>query len=103
MTATRTRPRRTTPDPLQSLPAVGPSIAADLRGLGVRSVADLARRDPERLYTRLNVLTGVRQDPCVLYTFRCAVYAARTPRPRPDLLKWWNWKDRRLETAGRRS
>jgi hypothetical protein len=103
MTATRTRPRRSAPDPLQSLPAVGPSIATDLRSLGVRSVADLARRDPERLYTRLNALTGVRQDPCVLYTFRCAVYAARTPRPQAHLLKWWNWKDRRLETAGRRA
>jgi len=83
-------------DELQVLPAVGPSIAADLRRLGVRSVRELSRRNPETLYRRLCVLTGVRQDPCVLYTFRCAVYAARTPRPRPELLKWWNWKDRRL-------
>jgi len=37
----------------------------------------------------------------VLYTFRCAVYAARTSRPEPALMKWWNWKDRRL-VAGRR-
>lgn len=83
-------------DELQSLPGVGPSIAADLRSLGVRSVKDMARRDPERLYTDLNRLTGVRQDPCVLYTFRCAVYAARTGKPKPALLKWWNWKGRTL-------
>jgi hypothetical protein len=38
----------------------------------------------------------MRQDPCVLYAFRCAVYYARTPRPRTELLKWWNWKDRAL-------
>jgi hypothetical protein len=89
------------PDPLQALPGVGPSIARDLRRLGVKSPADLARRDPEALYQRLNRLTGTRQDPCVLYVFRCAVYAARTPRPAPSLTKWWNWKGRRLETPRR--
>jgi hypothetical protein len=85
------------PDALQVLPAVGPSIAADLRRLGVRSVRDLARRNPERLYAQLCALTGTRQDPCVLYTFRCAVYAARTPKPEPKLMKWWNWKGRTLD------
>jgi len=78
-------------DPLQQLPAVGPSIAADLRRLGVRSIKDMARRNPERLYSRLCEITGQRQDPCVLYSFRCAVYAARTEKPEPELLKWWNW------------
>jgi hypothetical protein len=83
-------------DELQQLPAIGPSMARDLRRLGVRSVKDLARRDPERLYARLCAITVERQDPCVLYTFRCAVYAARTARPNPELLKWWAWKGRRL-------
>jgi len=86
-------------DELQQLPAIGPSMAADLRRLGVRSVKDLARRDPERLYARLCELSGARQDPCVLYTFRCAIYAARTPRPKPELLHWWAWKGRTLKGA----
>jgi hypothetical protein len=86
-------------DELQQLPAIGPAMAADLRRLGVRSVKDLARRDPERLYARLCELTGARQDPCVLYTFRCAVYAARTPRPKLELLDWWAWKGRTLKDA----
>lgn len=98
----RARARRVGTDALRTLPGVGPSIATDLRRLGIRSVADLGRRDPERLYARLNELTGVRQDPCVLYVFRCAVYAARSSRPKAHLLKWWNWKDRRLP-AGRRA
>ena len=90
--------RRPAPaDELQTLPAIGPSLAADLRALGVRRVADLERRDPERLYARLDRLRGQRQDPCVLYSFRCAAYAARTTRPRAHLLKWWNWKGRTLE------
>jgi hypothetical protein len=90
--------RRTSPDPLQTIPGVGPSIARDLRQLGVRRVADLKNRDPERLYGRLNTLRGARQDPCVLYTFRCAVYFASTARPDPKRLKWWWWKDRRVAT-----
>jgi hypothetical protein len=84
-------------DQLEVLPGVGPSIAADLRALGVKSLRDLARRDPERLYARLCDLTGERQDPCVLYTFRCAVYAAGTESPDPALLKWWAWKGRHLD------
>jgi hypothetical protein len=93
-------------DDLETAPGVGPSIARDLRELGVTSVAALARRDPERLYRALNERTGVTQDRCVLYTFRCAVYFARTPRPRRELLKWWNWKDRTLNpnaAKGRKS
>jgi hypothetical protein len=88
-------------DELQLLPGVGPSIANDLRSLGVRSVRDLGRRDPERLYRSLCLHTGERQDPCVLYTFRCAVYAARTKGPDPALLKWWAWKDRMLSRTRR--
>lgn len=86
-------------DPLTVLPSIGVSLAGDLRQLGVKSVKDLARRDPEKLYQRLCELTGQRQDPCVLYSFRCAVYAARTPQSEQKLplLKWWNWKGRTLQ------
>ena len=70
---------------------------ANITDQGVRTMKDLARRDPERLYARLCAITGERQDPCVLYTFRCAVYAARTARPNPKLLKWWAWKGQRLQ------
>ncbi len=88
---------RIPPDPvLQVIPGIGPSLALDLRELGVHRVADLTTRDPEEMYRDLARLRGVRQDPCVLYVFRCAVYFARTVRPEPELLKWWNWKDRTL-------
>lgn len=90
-------------DDLQTLPSIGPSLARDLRDLGVRSKAALKRRNPERLYAQLNKLRGVRQDPCVLYSFRCATYAARSRRPKPELLQWWNWKGRHLPAAYRSS
>ena len=80
-------------DELQAIPGVGPSIAADLRGLGVKRVADLAKADPQALYDRLCEKTRTKQDRCVLYTFRCAVYYASRPVHEPEKLKWWNWKD----------
>jgi len=89
-------------DELRTLPGIGPAMAADLRLLGIRSVRELSRRDPERLYDRLCRITGVRQDPCVLYVFRCAVYVAGTKSPRPELRQWWAWKNRRLPPRGAR-
>lgn len=83
-------------DPLQVIPGIGPSLAADLRRLGIRTVAQLQGRDPEGLYRRLERLTSARQDRCVLYAFRCAVYYAETPRPAARWLKWWNWTDDRM-------
>jgi hypothetical protein len=77
---------------LQTIPGVGPSIAEDLRNLGIRSVHDLKKKNPEKLYQKLCDLTGVRQDPCVLYVFRCAVYYASHKQHKSELLKWWNWK-----------
>jgi hypothetical protein len=85
-----------TRDPLQVIPGIGPSLAADLRLLGYRAVSDLKGADPEAMYQRLCRLTNARQDPCVLYVFRCAVYYASRTRHQPELLKWWNWKSRTL-------
>ncbi len=84
---------------LRDLDGIGPSMQADLARLGVRDVAGLARRDPDALYRRLCDLTGVRQDPCVLDTFRCAVAQARDPRLPPERRRWWWWS--RARKAGR--
>ena len=83
-------------DPLQALPGIGPSLSRDLHDLGYEEVQDLVGEDPEGMYARLVRIRGERQDPCVLYVFRCAVYAASQENPDPELLKWWAWKDRRL-------
>jgi hypothetical protein len=81
---------------LQVIPGVGPSIAEDLYELGIRRVAELKGKDPERLYSRRCTQVGMRIDPCLLYVFRCAVYYASHTRHNPELLKWWNWKDRKV-------
>ena len=79
---------------LQVIPGVGPSIAADLREIGITKVADLKHADPETLYRKSNEHKGVVQDRCLLYVFRCAVYYASRPVHEAEKLKWWNWKDR---------
>ena len=82
-------------DDLQVIPGVGPSIAADLRGIGIKRVSDLKHADPPKLYDRGRDKTGMKQDRCPLYVFRCAVYYASRPVHEPQKLKWWNWKDSR--------
>jgi hypothetical protein len=78
---------------LQRIPGIGPSLSRDLVDLGIKHVSDLRGRNPERLYDRLSAVRGQRQDRCVLYVFRCAVYFASRTRPDPERLKWWRWKD----------
>lgn len=91
---------RTAEHNLQRIPGVGPSIAQDLLDLGITGVTDLRDADPESLYRALCVRRGTHIDRCVLYVFRCAVYFASTSSPDPELLKWWNWKDRRDGRTG---
>jgi hypothetical protein len=79
---------------LQQIPGVGQAISQDMWQMGLRSVDDLKGQDPEELYERLCVQEGTQVDRCMLYVFRSAVYYASTDDPAPEMLKWWNWKDR---------
>lgn len=81
---------------LMQIPGVGKSIANDLVQIGISEIMDLRGCNPEELYERSNSLVGCVQDRCLLYVFRCAVYFAETKKPDPELLKWWNWKDKKL-------
>ena len=81
---------------LETIPGIGPSLARDLSDLGIKAVVQLDGADPEELYHRLCRMRGRHLDPCVLYAFRCAVYYASRDEHEPELLKWWNWKNRRL-------
>jgi hypothetical protein len=80
---------------LTIIPGVGKSIANDLWNIGIRSVSALKGKNPEVLYDLSNTFAGIKQDRCLLYVFRCAVYFATTPKSEqePEKLKWWSWKD----------
>jgi len=84
---------------LLDLDGIGPAMLEDLRRLGVHHVAALARRDGDALYDQLCRLTGLRQDPCVLDTFRCAVAQARDPGLPPAQRQWWWWSRQRKAAA----
>jgi nucleotidyltransferase/DNA polymerase involved in DNA repair len=79
---------------LQEIPGIGPSMARDLENIGIHTVRQLKGANPERLYDKLCQFKAQPVDRCVLYAFRCAVYYASNQDPAPELLKWWNWKDR---------
>lgn len=80
---------------LGDLISIGPAMLRDFEQLEIRSVAQLARQNPERMYDRLSHLAGQRQDPCVLDTFCAAVAQARNPRLPAEKCQWWYWSRKR--------
>lgn len=84
---------------LADLISVGPAIRRDLERLGVRTVAQLARRSPERLYRELCRKTRKRQDPCVLDVFSAAVAQARDPDLPIEQCVWWYWSRKRKASS----
>jgi len=63
--------------------------------LGVESVAQLSRRNPEKLYEKLCEITGQAQDICCLDVFRAAVAQARDPKLPIEQCQWWYWSRKR--------
>jgi len=80
---------------LADLISIGPAMLRDFELLGIPSVAQLAKQDPQRMYDNLQRATGQRQDPCVLDTFYAAVAQARNPRLAAEKCQWWYWSRRR--------
>jgi hypothetical protein len=80
---------------LTDLVSIGPAMLRDFELLGIRSVAQLARQNPEKLYECLCVKTGQPVDICCLDVFSAAVAQARNPRLRADQRQWWYWSRKR--------
>jgi nucleotidyltransferase/DNA polymerase involved in DNA repair len=80
---------------LGELISVGPAMLRDFELLGVRSVAELARQDPEKMYRKLGRVAQQHQDICVLDVFRAAVAQARNPRLPAEKCQWWWWSEKR--------
>jgi Pathogenicity locus len=84
---------------LGDLISIGPAMLKDFEMLGIRSVKELARKDPQRMYERMKRLTGQRQDPCVLDTFCAAVAQAKNPRLAAEKCQWWWWSKKRKQRS----
>ncbi|HMC15765.1 MAG TPA: helix-hairpin-helix domain-containing protein [Albitalea sp.] len=81
---------------LEQLPNIGPSLAADLRLIGIREPRELRGKDAFVLYQKLCAVTGQRQDPCVLDTFMAATDFMRGAPAAP----WWRYTAQRKALFG---
>jgi hypothetical protein len=81
---------------LEQLPNIGPSLAEDLRSIGIHRPADLRGKDAFVLYQKLCAATGQRQDPCVLDTFMAATDFMRGAQAAP----WWHYTAQRKALFG---
>jgi hypothetical protein len=84
---------------LGELISIGPAMLRDFELLGIRSVAQLARQNPQRMYEKMERATGQRQDPCVLDTFSAAVAQAKNPRLAAEKCRWWWWSRMRKKRS----
>ena len=87
---------------LSDLVSIGPAMLRDFELLGVRTVAQLARRNPEKMYEKLCQVTGQVQDICCLDVFRAAVAQARNPNLPIEQRLWWHWSRKRKASDAHR-
>jgi hypothetical protein len=82
---------------LGDLISIGPAMLRDFELLGIRSVAKLARRNPEKMFEKLCQLTGQAQDICCLDVFRAAVAQENNPILPAEQRLWWHWSRKRKQ------
>src|SRR4051812_7558346 len=87
---------------LQDLISIGPAMMRDFELLGIRSVEELAKQDPERMYEKLCRVTGKSHDICCLDVFSCAVAQAKDPLLAAEQCQWWYWSRQRKAGHGAR-
>jgi hypothetical protein len=87
---------------LQDLVSIGPAMLRDFELLGISRVAQLSRRNPEKLYEKLCRITREPVDICCLDVFRAAVEQARNPRLPIEQCQWWYWSRKRKARDGGR-
>lgn len=72
---------------LMKLHNFGNATLKDLIILGINSIEDLAKSDPDELYMRLQRITSQKQDPCVWDVFAAIIHEAKTGEKK----NWWKF------------
>jgi len=80
-------------DELSQLRNIGNAMRQDFELLNIRTVVQLAKQDADKLYARIQTLTGSRHDPCVWDTYAAAIHQAKTG----EALPWWHFTKIRKE------
>ncbi|WP_423599752.1 helix-hairpin-helix domain-containing protein [Roseateles sp. MS654] len=76
---------------LREIPNIGPAMVRDFEALGIHEPTQLTGADAYALYRRICILSGKRQDPCVLDTYMAAVDFMNGVPARP----WWTYTAQR--------
>jgi predicted flap endonuclease-1-like 5' DNA nuclease len=86
---------RTNPEEsgLSDLRNIGKAMLKDFEMLGIASVQQLAKCKADKLYAKIQTLTGTRHDPCVWDTYAAAIHQAKTG----EALAWWDFTKVRKE------
>ena len=84
---------------LKDLRSIGKAMLKDFELMGITSVSQLAKRNPEKMYEELCRKTNTSQDICVLDVFFAAVAQARNPRLPEAQKDWWYWSRKRKARA----
>lgn len=86
---------------LEDLISIGPGMLRDFELLGIRSVGQLAKQDPVRLYKKLCRITGQPVDICCQDVFSSAIAQAKNPLLPAEQCQWWYWsRQRKAAHAG---
>jgi len=72
---------------LLRLKNLGPQTLADLHLLGITTIEELAKCDPDELFQRLQIITNETHDPCVWDVFAAIIHQAKTG----EKTAWWAW------------
>lgn len=75
----------------QDIPNIGPAMVADFKKLGLATPENLKAQDAFTLYQKMCVLSGTRQDPCVLDTYLAAIDFMNGAPAFP----WWHYTAQR--------
>ena len=78
---------------LEDIPNIGKSIAEDFRRLGIHEPRQLLGKNPYTLYSQMNEISGVTQDPCLADCFIAAVRFMEGSEPTP----WWHYTEERKQ------
>jgi nucleotidyltransferase/DNA polymerase involved in DNA repair len=82
---------RTETRQLKDLVSIGPAMLEDFELLGIHTVAQLRKRNPQRMYRELCRIRNQVIDPCCLDTLVAAVAQARDPNLPVEQRQWWYW------------
>ena len=80
---------------LEDLISVGPAMIRDFELLRIRTVKQLAQRNPAKLYQQLCRATGQRVDICCQDVFSAAIAQARNPLLPAEQCQCWYWSRQR--------